>query len=555
MQRREFLKSSLLAGSATLLTRSRALGQSPSSSADAHIEILLDEPLGAISPNLYGHFTEHLGGVIYDGIWVGEDSKIPNTGGIRKSITDRLRQIKAPVIRWPGGCFADSYDWKDGIGPRAKRPRRTNFWEVDPEAKRLAANAPQIYEPNTFGTDEFVHFCRLSGAEPYIAANLRSLPAIDFDRWIEYCNSPAGSTTLADTRAASGFRDPFNVRYWGVGNESWGCGGNFTPQDYATEFKRFTTWTPGYGVDLQLIASGSSDFDLDWARAFFEKLLTGRPFVNPNLFGWSVHYYTWNLSRGKTRDWVAGKGDALSFDPVDWYELFSQGVEMERIVHDQWSVLGEYDREHRIKLVVDEYGPWYRPGTALDPTHLLGQQITMRDAVHTALTLDIFNRNPEKVGMAACAQLVNCLNALFMSHEDKFIVTPNFHVFDLYSAHQGAEGIRAEFSAPRIHYDRDGKPAAFAGLNGAASRKNNTVTVTVVNPSVDAARETELLVRGGNVASASASILSNADLHAHNTFEHEGVSAPQSKDLTTRGNTVACTFPPASVSRVTITLS
>jgi alpha-L-arabinofuranosidase len=551
MQRREFLKSSLLASSAALFTRGHAFAQS----ADAHIEVLVDEPLGTIAPTIYGHFTEHLGGVIYDGVWVGEDSKIPNVGGVRKAIVDKLRQIKAPVIRWPGGCFADSYDWKDGIGPRSRRPRRTNFWEVDPEATRLAANSPQIYEPNTFGTDEFVRFCHLSGAEPYIAANLRSLPAIDFDHWIEYCNSPAGSTTLADVRAAGGSRDPYNVRYWGVGNESWGCGGNFTPQDYATEFRRFTTWTPNYGVPLAFIASGSNDFDLDWARSFFEKLLTGRPFVNPNLFGWSVHYYTWNLSRGKTHDWFAGKGDALAFDPVDWYELFSQGMEMERIVHDQWAVLGEYDHEHRVKLVVDEYGPWYRPGTALDPTHLLGQQITMRDAVHTALTLDIFNRNPEKMGMAACAQLVNCLNALFMTHEDKFIVTPNYHVFDLYMAHQGAEGIRADFSAPRVHYDRDGKPAYFTGLNGSASRKDKTVTVTVVNPSVDTQRETELFVRGANVASASVSTLSNPDLHAHNTFEHEGVSAPQTKELTSRGGAVVCVFPPASVSKVTITLS
>lgn len=551
MQRRKFLESSALAGSAFLFSR----GRSFVSTADAHVEILLDEPIGTIAPTIYGHFTEHLGGVIYDGVWVGENSKIPNIGGVRKTIVERLKAIKAPVIRWPGGCFADSYDWRDGVGPRDKRPRRTNFWVEDPDAKRLSGTPVQLYETNAFGTDEFVRFCRLSGAEPYLAANLRSLPPLDFDRWVEYCNSPAGSTTLADLRAAGGSREPFGVRYWGVGNESWGCGGSFTPEEYAAEFRRFTTWVPSYGTDLAYIGSGPNNNDLEWTRGFFHKLNGGRSVFEDRLFGWSVHYYTWNLSRGKTDNWVEGKGDALNFDVTDWYELFQQGLMMEQIVTDQWGVLGEFDREHRVKLVVDEYGPWYRPGTEVDPTHLLGQQVTMRDALHTAMTLDIFNRHADKVGMAACAQLVNCLNALFLTHEDKFAITPNFHVFDLYSVHQGAESVRAHFSAPQIHYSRDGKPAQLAGLNGSASRREKTLNVTVVNPSADSPRDTEIVVRGGTVSSASANILSASDLHAHNTLDHEEVSAPKQIDLTLRGDMVAVTLPPASVSKITIMLS
>ncbi|MGB6742082.1 MAG: alpha-L-arabinofuranosidase, partial [Terracidiphilus sp.] len=319
MQRRSFLEAGVLAGSLALLTRGRSLA----ASADAHIEVLLEEPIGAIAPTIYGHFTEHLGGVIYDGVWVGEGSAIPNVGGVRKALVDRMRAIKAPVIRWPGGCFADSYDWKDGVGPREKRPRRTNFWVDDPEAKRLSGNAVQLYESNAFGTDEFVRFCRLSGAEPYIAANVRSLTPLDFDHWVEYCNSPSESTTLAQLRGAQA---PYNVRYWGIGNESWGCGGSFTPEDYATEFRRYTTWVPSYGVDLAFIGSGPNNNDLDWTRGFFHKLLGDRPVFEDHLFGWSCHYYTWNLSRGKTEDWVAGKGDALAFDETDWYELFSQGM-------------------------------------------------------------------------------------------------------------------------------------------------------------------------------------------------------------------------------------
>jgi alpha-N-arabinofuranosidase len=551
MERRKFLQSGALATSAVLISPRRSFA----ASADAHIEVLLDEPIGTIAPTIYGHFTEHLGGVIYDGVWVGENSRIPNVGGVRKAIADRLRAIKAPIIRWPGGCFADSYDWRDGVGPRDKRPRRTNFWVDDPDAKRLSGTPVQLYETNAFGTDEFVRFCRLSGAEPYIAANLRSLTPLDFDHWVEYCNSPLGSTTLADLRGAGGSREPLGVRYWGVGNESWGCGGSFTPEDYATEFRRFTTWAPSYGVDLKYIGSGPNNNDLDWTRGFFHKLLGNRPVFEDHLFGWSVHYYTWNLSRGKTDDWVEGKRDALSFDATDWYELLRQGMMMEQIVTDQWGVLGEFDLKHRVKLVVDEYGPWYRPGSAVDPTHLLGQQVTMRDAVHTAMTLDIFNRHADKVGVAACAQLVNCLNALFLTHEDKFAITPNFHVFDLYAAHQGAEAVRAEFSAPQIHYDRDGMPAQIFGLNGSASRSGKTLTLTVVNPSTDTPRYTEIAVRGGTIVSAAASILSATDVHAHNTLDHEEVPAPRACELASRDGLVAVVFPPASVSRITIASS
>src|SRR5271169_347768 len=226
IRRRDFLRNSALGIAGLAFSRSLSgPAAAQARTVDAHIEVLIDEPLGTISPNIYGHFTEDLGGVLYDGLWVGENSKIANVNGIRKSVIDHMRTIKAPVVRYPGGCFADSYDWRDGIGPRDQRPRRTNFWAND-DPKQPADHK---YDPNQFGTNEFVQFCKLVGAEPYLAANVRSLPAEAFYRWVEYCNSPAGSTTLADQRAAFGSAEPYNVRYWGVGNESWGCGGNFTP--------------------------------------------------------------------------------------------------------------------------------------------------------------------------------------------------------------------------------------------------------------------------------------------------------------------------------------
>ena len=550
MQRRDFLRGSVMAGTAFAFSHRRLWAQS----SDAHVEILVNEPVGVISPNIYGHFTEHIGGVIYDGVWVGPDSKIPNKYGIRSALLDRLKEIGTPIIRWPGGCFADSYDWKDGIGPAANRPKRTNFWEVDPDAARMHHKGPQVFEPNSFGTNEFIQFCRLTGAEPYLAANLRSLSASEFDHWVEYCNSPAGSTTLAEMRGAAGFPDPFRVRYWGVGNESWGCGGNFAPEEYASEFRRFTTWVPSFDLDLQFIGAGPNGNDIDWTHRFFEQLYVGHRYNNSSFAGWSVHHYSWNLSRGKTQDWIKGKGDALTFDSVDWYELLRESSRIEQILNDHWAAMGQYDTAHRVKLVVDEYGPWYRQGSEVDLTHIFGQQITMRDALATALTLDTFNRNADKVMMATCAQLVNNLNALFLAHEDRFISTPNFHVFAMYAAHQGAQALRAEISTPDIRYSRDGEPARFWGLKGSASRKGNTVTLTAVNPDVAKAKDVQITLYGGKVKNASGVALAANDIHAHNTFDQPDTVRTAKLDLSTGADFVTATFPPGSVVKVELTL-
>ncbi len=549
--RRQFFKKSALGAAALSLFSPRTRGATP----DSHIEVLLNEPLGKISPNIYGQFTEHLGTVIYDGVWVGENSKVPNVRGIRKALVDRLRQIHVPVIRWPGGCFADSYDWRDGVGPRSKRPRRTNFWEADPEAKRTRQKGPEIFEPNIFGTSEFADFCHQSGAQMYLAANVRSLSAIDFDHWVAYCNSPAGSTTLADLRGSDGSRDPYNVSLWGVGNESWGCGGNFNPEEYAEEFRRYTTWLPSYGQDLQLIASGANDNDIDWTHRFFENVMGSvRPYRNPHFVGWSVHHYAWNLARGKTNDWIKAKGSALQFDTVDWYELFREGDFIEKIVTDQWAAMGQYDHDHQVRLVVDEYGPWYHPGSEVDPSAFYSQQITLRDAVFTAFTLDIFNRHPEKVMLAASAQLINCLNSLFLSREEQFMITPVYHVFDMYKAHQGGEAIRTAFAAPEVHYTRDGKPASFWSLKGSASRKGNVLTLSVVNATTQASRETEIVLRGATAQSAKVTTLTNADIHAHNTFDHPDAVQPVNSTATPQGNTLRFTFPPASITTISFTL-
>lgn len=522
------------------------------SGTGAHIEVLLDEPLGTISPNIYGHFAENLSGVIYDGIWVGENSKVPNLGGIRKELVDEMRKIKPPIVRFPGGCFADSYDWRDGIGPVDKRPRRTNFW-----ASGETASAPDNhrYDPNRFGTNEFAQFCRLINAEPYLAANLRSLPPEQFYRWIEYCNSPAGSTTLADERATAGFKDPFNVLYWGVGNESWGCGGNFTAQEYAVEYRRFTTWVPTFGKQLSFVASGPNSGELDWTRGFFEEIARKGKEQIRDIYGFSVHHYAWNLSRGKTQDWNAGKGDAVKFDLVDWYEILREGDRMEGLITSHWQAMGEVDTSHHVKLVVDEWGPWYRPGSELTPGDQLEQLPTLRDAVFSGMTLDTFNRHPEKVGIACCAQLINCLNSLYLAHEDKFCVTPVGHVFAMYAAHQGGQGVRTEFSAPEISYDRDGKPASFWGLKGSASLHGKNLVLTAVNPDISKPVEAQIVLHGGTAKVADATVLTASDIHARNTFDRRDEVLPRNENASVRGSNVIFRFPPASVTKLEIELS
>jgi alpha-N-arabinofuranosidase len=543
--RREFLAAAIAGAVAATKVAASAPG------GDGRIEVIAGEPLGTISPAVYGHFVENLGGVVYDGIWVGEDSKVPNVGGIRRALVDAFGALKPAVIRYPGGCFADSYDWSDGVGPPQGRPARTSFWADNEPA---AAPAAQRYDANRFGTDEFVRFCDLVGAQPYLAANVRSLPAESFDRWVEYCNAPAGSTTLAALRAADGSAKPYDVRYWAVGNEAWGCGGLFTAREYAEEFCRFVAAVPDYGVDLRFVASGPDKSDWAWTSGFFEAV-AARPGALDAIFGFALHDYTWNLSRGKTSDWIRGKGDALQFAPIDWYELLRVGSGIEALIDGHRRIMGQADPTHRVKLVVDEWGSWYRPGSAPTAWDLFEQTPTLRDAVFSAQTLDAFNRHPDKVAMANCAQLVNCLNSPFLAHEDKFCVTPVGHVFAMYAGHQGGTALRADFSAPPVTYDRDGTPATLPSIAGAASQRGKTLTVSVTNAHVSERRDTVVNVRGARITGGTIATLTNADIRAHNSFAQPYAVAPQTGVLTDREGTVRVLLPAASVNVLTLTLA
>lgn len=559
MKRRDFLKTAgafaVLAGrpDRALPFAWQALPPRPTA-ADSAIDVLVEEPIGPIPPEIFGHFVEHLGGVVYDGIWVGEQSKVPNIGGLRKALVEALRRIKPGAIRWPGGCFADSYNWRDGVGPRAQRARRPNFWLDDRAWPAGCPDGPWKYETNQFGTDDFVRFSRLAGGQPYLAGNVRSLTARDFGDWIDYCNAPAGATTMADLRAAGGGRDPHGVRFWGVGNESWGCGGNFRPEDYAAEYRRFVEWVPRFGQRLSFVASGPNGGDVEWTRRFFANMAERRALGS--VWGWALHHYSWNVSGGRTSDWNAGKGSAVGYPVEEWYELLEEAGRVEPLILDHWAAMAEWDRAHRVKLVVDEWGAWYKAGSEVDRTHLFGQQSTIRDAVLAAETLDIFIRHADKVAMANVAQLVNCLHSLFLAHEDRFMVTPTYHVFDLYRGHQGAQALRVVAVAPAASHASGNHTVRLAGLSAAASLRGRQVTLTVTNPDTQTAREASIGIRGAAIARAAAVALTAPSIQAVNTFDAPGQVRPRDAEVAQpRDGRLAHTFPPASVTRLQIDLA
>jgi alpha-N-arabinofuranosidase len=525
--RRQALRRLAGAAAATTVTGNWTSWGSANGPSALPVSVLLDEPIGTIKPTLYSQFAEHIGGVIEDGIWVGPDSKIANIDGIRRTLIEHVRQLGPVVVRWPGGCFADRYHWRDGIGPAARRPRRFGRWN-------------EVTESNRFGTHEFMRFCRLCEVQPYFAANVGTGSAEEFQQWVEYCNAPEGKTTLADERVANGESKPFGVRYWGVGNESWGCGGKFTPEDYCREYRKFTDWLPSYGVPLYLIAAGPDGNNLDWTRRFFKKWAD---FARAPLHGWAPHYYC-----GTT-------GHALQFTDDQWYEMLDKGSRMERLIVDQWSALAEFDPGHKVKLVIDEWGCWHPAGTEINSRHLFEQMGCLRDALVAALTLDIFNRHADKVDMANIAQLVNNLHSLFLADGDRFVATPTFHVFVLYRPHQGAKGVRLDVQAPEIAFRAGGQARKLDRVAGSASIKDKNLTVTLVHTHAREPQEIALRLRGAAAAAVHQTVLTHDKLNAHNTFAAPQAVTPKVIEPAGRGPALTCVLSPASVTRLDVRLA
>jgi alpha-N-arabinofuranosidase len=535
--RRNFLRSAAGAGLAAWA------GVRPLQAAEVEIELDPAQPGPTINPHIYGHFIEHLGGVIYDGIWVGRNAKLPNVDGIRQRFVDDLKRIGAPNLRWPGGCFADGYHWRDGIGAAAKRPRTYNYWEHRMPAGRRAV------ESNEFGIHEFMRLCRLVGAEPYVAANVGSGTPQEFHDWVSYCNAPVGTLSLADERAANGDREPFNVKYWGVGNESWGCGGNMTGGEYATQYRQFISQVPVY-VRPYFVATGprghSADGDMGWTEGFFGGLQNVRG-LGVRVDGFALHYYT---------DFRQTAEDGAKFDEKGWYAVLHKGIHIEKIIEDHWAIMGKYDPQHRTRFVIDEWGNWYRGGTELGPDYILSQAITMRDALHTAMTFDVFNRHAEKIEMANVAQTINCLHSLFLAVGDRYARTPAYYAFEMYRPHMGGRLVPFKVNLPELTVPLLDRSASLPALSGSASVRDKTLTVTLTNPSLRENMATRLRLAGGaRLREARATVLTHQDMRASNTFDKPDEVVLADLPASVSGDVVSLTVPKQAVVAASLQLA
>ncbi len=483
------------------------------------IDVLFPEVIGTINPNLYGHFSEHIGGVIYGGIWVGEDSAVPNVNGFRTELVERFRRLRPPVLRWPGGCFAETYDWRDGIGPPAARPVTANWWY----------NWDGRLESNRVGTHEFVKFCRLVGARPYFAANGTSTTPLAVRDWIEYCNFPRGSTTLARRREENGDPEPFGVEYWGLGNENWGGGGNMTPETYGAAFRNYAMVASSVGRGCKFIACGPSDRDVSWTRRFLEAFFApGHPGSAANLHGLSMHYY------------CGTAGEATSFSQDQWYELLAKALTMEELVVRHRAAMDTYDPERRVGLVVDEWGCWHRDGSGPSRgANLFEQQSTMRDALVAAMTLGIFNRHCDKVVMANVAQLVNNLHSLFLAQDGFLVATPNYHVFDMMKDHQGAQSVRTVVQTGRI--------GEVDEVTASCSVQADAALLTLVNARYSDPVEVAVHLHGGAFAGPVSRTVLTAEPAACNTFAAPDAVCPRGDALTASGCRLVQSLPAASV--------
>jgi len=394
----------------------------------AALDIHADQPGSVINRNLYGQFTEHLGHCIYGGIWVGEDSPIPNTRGIRNDVVAALRKAQVPVVRWPGGCFADEYHWKDGIGPSAQRPKMINtHWGG-------------VVENNHFGTHEFMDFCAQVGCEPYITGNLGSGTVQEMMEWVEYMTSDADSP-MANLRRQNGRNEPWHVKYFAIGNEAWGCGGDMRAEFYADNFRRYNTFLKSYGDNhLYRIACGPSDDDYQWTD-------TVMAIAGSKMNGLSMHYYT--LPTGNWKD----KGSATQFDEAEWFATLRRTLRMDELITKHSAIMDKYDPQKKVGLIVDEWGTWYNVEPGTNPGFLF-QQNTLRDAIVAGLNFHIFQRHADRVVMANIAQLVNVLQSLILTDGPKMTVTPTYHVFEMFKVHQDATALPVDVQTP---------PYAFGG--------------------------------------------------------------------------------------------
>ncbi|WP_267381947.1 MULTISPECIES: alpha-L-arabinofuranosidase C-terminal domain-containing protein [unclassified Sphingomonas] len=486
---------------------------------DATATIHADRPGPVMNRQVFGQFAEHLGHGIYGGIWVGEKSAIPNDHGYRRDVLDALRAIKVPVVRWPGGCFADDYHWRDGVGPRAKRPVKinTNWGGVD--------------EDNAFGTNEYMGLAERLGAEAYISANVGSAPPSETEQWLEYMTSPTGST-LAKERAANGHPAPFPVRYIGLGNELWGCGGNMRA-DYAADLtNRYAQFAKSGSGKMLKIASGPSDADYAWTETLMR--LSGK-----YIDGLSLHYYT----RPRDKEW-GDKGAALGFPEHEWATTMAHTLQMDEFVTKHSAIMDKYDPGKKTWLVVDEWGTWYDPAPGSNPGFLV-QQNSVRDAVVAGLNLNIFAHHADRVKMAAVAQMVNVLQAMLLTDGARMVKTPTYWVFDLYKPWMDATTLPVDLRSPWYHDQEVAVPAvSVSAVRDAAGQ----VHVALVNLDPHRAIATSLSLAGVQATAVTGRMVTGPAMDSHNSFDQPDAVRPVAfTGAQANGSTLTATLPPMSV--------
>jgi len=498
--------------------------QAAQETEDSTIVVYADNPGETINKGIYGHFAEHLGGCIYGGFWVGPDSSIPNTRGIRNDVVEALKKLDIPVLRWPGGCFADEYHWKDGIGPRDERPGMVNtHWGM-------------VTEENAFGTHEFLDLCEQLECEAYIAGNVGSGTPEEMQDWVEYMTF-AGDSEMANLRRKNGRDEPWDVKYFGIGNENWGCGGNMTAEYYADLYRRFQTYVRDYpGNDLEKVACGPGGENYHWMETLMRE--AGR-----RMDAISMHYYV----RG-TGNW-RNKGSATEFDEKDWFALMKNTLSVDDVIERYKEIMNRYDRRRRTGLYVDEWGTWWdaKPGT--NPAFLY-QQNTLRDAVSAGIFLNLFNQHCDRVKMANIAQTVNVLQAMVLTKDEQMILTPTYHVFEMYKVHQDAQLLPTDLECDEYEFDNDGIDA----LNVSASRNSDgAVNITICNLDPHTSSQLSCEFEGLEPSSAEGRVLTTEKMNIHNTFENPDAIEPvQLENLKIEGNTVEATLPAKSITVLTV---
>lgn len=482
-------------------------------------------PGDTINRNIYGHFAEHLGRGIYEGIYVGSDSEIPNTDGIRLDVLTALKELNIPVLRWPGGCFAEQYHWKDGIGPAEERPATLNaFWGG-------------VTEDNSFGTHEFLKLCELLETEPYIAVNIASGTVKDAYQWIEYVTSDADSD-MTRLRKKNGRDKPWKVKYWGIGNENWGCGGSMDAGYYLDVFKRYSTYC---NADYKIASGGVFD-DLEWTRTFMEGIREVPDFIDI-AHGLSYHYYT------IANSWE-NKGSAIDFEESEWFRSMQHTLEMEANLEQHIAIMDELDPDNSIALIADEWGTWYEVTPGTEPG-FLHQQNTLRDALVAALGLNIFNNHPERIKMANIAQMVNVLQAMVLTKGADIVKTPTYYVFKMFRVHQDAIALPTRVnSQPYVQGGQE-----LPSLSVSCSRDSEgLIHLTVANIHPTQNLQTQITINGlKRVESATGQYISGASMNSYNDFNaDEQVTIRNFTEFSTAGNSIQLDIPARSVLRFDI---